>query len=485
MNLPMYRALLLDATYQVLDNKMFRLLVLLVLALVVPFFLIQFRETDVSALFGLYKFAYETVPPELFDWGGPHAKETAIQDVQEIFVEFLAGSVGTLFCIAATAFFMPDMLEKGSADTAFSKPVRRGVLLLARYVSGILFVAALASVLIFGIYAGLRLASGHHDPGFLWSIVTLVYLFAIFHAVSIMVGILTRSSVTAILATLLLFVFCATVQFLWVARQNYLLREQVVFARADSLLDGEEDPRARGGESGGGGPMWAALEVAHHLLPKTMDADVIARKLRLSLEPDPEYADSTGLAIRSVPEGFERADAAESLAVWTAMENGVEVARYSLGRESRRTPDGKLRSTLVAARELAASLATSAGVVGAPVEVRLDLGGLTRTRTVLWEERRGAEVAVRARHFFSVKREWMYELGVTAQPGWLDAEQRTAHAGSFLHGFELPGAESSYAERVGFGAEPRYNLSLSIATSLGFAALALLVGWWRLARLDF
>ena len=36
-----------------------------------------------------------------------------------------------MFCIAATAFFVPRMLEKGAADTLFTKPLSRVVLLLS------------------------------------------------------------------------------------------------------------------------------------------------------------------------------------------------------------------------------------------------------------------------------------------------------------------------------------------------------------------
>ena len=42
-----------------------------------------------------------------------------------------------------------------------------------------------------------------------------------------------------------------------------------------------------------------------------------------------------------------------------------------------------------------------------------------------------------------------------------------------------------YFERMDWRAEAKYNLWLSIASSLGFAAFVLALGWIRLARIDF
>ena len=206
MNRIMAKALLADAFYQVLDNKVFRLLVLLSIGLVAPTFLVGFREDGVHFLFGWKTFTYKEfvsafgVPvPEIHD-----IHVAVIQQVQAIFVGGLAGTIGILFCIAATAFFVPRMLEKGAADTLFSKPVARFVLLLARYVAGLLFVGVLAFVLVLGMHIGLLVTSGYSDPGFLWSALTLVYIFALVHAFSTLIAVYTRSSVAAILFTLML-----------------------------------------------------------------------------------------------------------------------------------------------------------------------------------------------------------------------------------------------------------------------------------------
>ncbi|MBI3628228.1 MAG: branched-chain amino acid ABC transporter permease [Candidatus Rokubacteria bacterium] len=140
------RALLQDAFSQVMDNKVFRLLVLASITLIAPAFLIGFREDGIHILFGWKSITYAA----LFDTVSapvPHVKDLnvyVIQGVQTAIVQGLAGGLGILFCIAATAFFVPRMLEKGAADTLFTKPLSRVVLLLSRYVAGLIFVGALS-----------------------------------------------------------------------------------------------------------------------------------------------------------------------------------------------------------------------------------------------------------------------------------------------------------------------------------------------------
>jgi ABC-type transport system involved in multi-copper enzyme maturation permease subunit len=203
MNRTIARALLEDAFRQVMDNKVFRLLLIFSIVLVAPWYLIGFREDGIHLLYGWKTIAYG----DLLGFAGrtsQAASDTQIQFIQylqSLFVEWLAGLFGFLFCIAATAFFVPRMLEKGAADTLFTKPIHRFSLLVARYAAGILFVGVLSLVLVVGIHVGLMIFSGYSDPAFLWSALTLVYVYAIVQTVSVVVGVFTRSSVAAILCT--------------------------------------------------------------------------------------------------------------------------------------------------------------------------------------------------------------------------------------------------------------------------------------------
>ncbi|HTF88930.1 MAG TPA: ABC transporter permease subunit, partial [Planctomycetota bacterium] len=239
------KALFKDALYQVLDNRIFRLLVILVGVLVLPTFLIAAKPEELVVFFGWKTFQYADVLGNFniempADTTAAHA--TLIQSVQTLLVDQIAGNFGLIFAIAATAFFVPRLVEKGAADTVFSKPVSRAALLLSRYVAGLLFVGILVTVLVVGMHVGLLLNSGYSDPGFLWAIPVMIYKYGILHAFSLLVAVLTRSSVAAILTTLMFFAFSGCVHTGWQVKE--LAQERVKL----QLQAGEEpegdDPQA-------------------------------------------------------------------------------------------------------------------------------------------------------------------------------------------------------------------------------------------------
>ena len=55
------------------------------------------------------------------------------------------------------------------------------------------------TALIGGMYLGFRVVSGYDNKGLLWGIATLTYGFAVFHAISVVVGVFTRSTIAAML----------------------------------------------------------------------------------------------------------------------------------------------------------------------------------------------------------------------------------------------------------------------------------------------
>jgi hypothetical protein len=113
-----------------------------------------------------------------------------------------AGSVGMLVAVLVTAAFVPSMLQKGRLDLTLARPIGRGRLLLAKYLGGLWFVFLLAAVLVVGCWAALALRTGYGHPAFLLTIVTVLAQFAVLYSISVAVGVLTRSSGLAALATL-------------------------------------------------------------------------------------------------------------------------------------------------------------------------------------------------------------------------------------------------------------------------------------------
>ncbi|HXX93302.1 MAG TPA: ABC transporter permease subunit, partial [Planctomycetota bacterium] len=122
--------------------------------------------------------------------------------------EFLAGWVGLLVAVVVTAGSVPSLLRKGTIDLLLARPIRRPVLLVARFAGGCLFVFLVAVLIIGGCWLAISIRTGHWNFYFPLTILTLTFFFAVLYSVSVLVGVLTRSHAMAAAATLLTWLAC-------------------------------------------------------------------------------------------------------------------------------------------------------------------------------------------------------------------------------------------------------------------------------------
>ncbi|QDU83647.1 ABC-2 family transporter protein [Planctomycetes bacterium Pla163] len=285
-----YRALVRDAYLQVIDNAVFKVLLGLVLLMVALTFVIGFRQDGVEVLFGMFKYDYEqflgTFGFAFGVIGGDNTNETIVRAIQNLFTTVISGSFGALFAVVATSFFLPRMLERGSADTLFSKPVSRGALVVSRYLASLIFVSLLTVVLVLGMYLGFAVSSGYTNPEFLWSGPMLIYLFAILSAFSTFWGAMTRSSIATLLLTVLSWWGCVGVHGGWLIWEFVEHNERV-----DSSIDGArfDDPTLATDTAASDeyGPVVSVVrgvvEGLHYALPKTGDAAQLTELVRKTL----------------------------------------------------------------------------------------------------------------------------------------------------------------------------------------------------------
>ncbi len=107
---------------------------------------------------------------------------------------------GTLLALFATAHLVPRMLEKGTVDLYFSRPVGRVRLLLQRYVAGLILVAT-NLVYLFGAYQLIITAkTGVFRPQLWLAALTLFFVSAVLLAFVFLVGTITASSTVSLMA---------------------------------------------------------------------------------------------------------------------------------------------------------------------------------------------------------------------------------------------------------------------------------------------
>jgi ABC-type transport system involved in multi-copper enzyme maturation permease subunit len=167
--------------------------------------------------------------------------------------------VTILVSVIITAFFIPNMLRKGTIDLLLVKPIHRATLLLYKYLGGLLFIFLNTALVVVGMWAAIGWRSGIWAPSFLLLIPTITFFFAILYSVSALFAVRTRSAVAAILAT-------GGAWFIF-----FLVG--AVYQQVEQLRQKEERNGVPLAERSSEGIFGATVNAVHYVLPRTKDLD--------------------------------------------------------------------------------------------------------------------------------------------------------------------------------------------------------------------
>jgi hypothetical protein len=121
-------------------------------------------------------------------------------------------SVGAMIlALVSTASIFPDLLASGSIDLYLAKPMSRLRLFLTKYLGGLLFVLLQTSVFAVASYLVFGLRGGQWRPTLFLIIPLATLLFSYLFVVCVLFGVLTRSTVAAILLTCVFWLLCFAV----------------------------------------------------------------------------------------------------------------------------------------------------------------------------------------------------------------------------------------------------------------------------------
>jgi hypothetical protein len=108
--------------------------------------------------------------------------------VEDTLLNGIGGWVVLLAGVIVTAGFIPNMLRKGAIDLLLTKPLSRPLVLLYKYLGGLLFVVMLTAVAVGGVWLMIGLKTGVWAPGVLYAIGGITFYFAILYACSTLAG---------------------------------------------------------------------------------------------------------------------------------------------------------------------------------------------------------------------------------------------------------------------------------------------------------
>lgn len=112
-----------------------------------------------------------------------------------------------ILALISTAGIIPELIKDGAIDLYLSKPMSRFRLFITKYVSGLLFVAvqtfcfSVAAFLVIGIRGGVW------ELGLFWAVPLVTLFYSFLYCIAAGVGLVTGSTLAAILVTVLIWFF--------------------------------------------------------------------------------------------------------------------------------------------------------------------------------------------------------------------------------------------------------------------------------------
>ncbi len=196
MILTQTKALFIDAYRQLNAKKLFWLTLGLNLIVVVLFASLGINDKGVTFLhwsFDTDMFNSGTVSKELFyklqftGWGIP------------IWLSWAT----IILALISTAGIIPDLVSGGTIEPVLSKPIGRTRLFLTKFFTGLLFVTLQVTIFSIGCMLVMGIRAGAWEPKLLLAIPIVLAVFSYLYAFCAFVGLITRSTIAALLLTIL------------------------------------------------------------------------------------------------------------------------------------------------------------------------------------------------------------------------------------------------------------------------------------------
>ncbi len=200
-------SIIIDSFRESRDRKMFWVMLGMSLLVSLAMACVGFEPGRVSFFFGMSEI--ETSVFTLGQQIRPQAIGTVVVD---FIFDLMMGHVGIIVAIIATAGMFTSMLRHGSIEVLLAKPMSRPKLFFARYLGTLTFIGFHGTVFVGLTFLVMGMRWGVWLPGYLLSIPLIVLLYSYLQCISVLVAVVTRSSLTAIMLTLVAWIAFGGIQ---------------------------------------------------------------------------------------------------------------------------------------------------------------------------------------------------------------------------------------------------------------------------------
>ncbi len=191
-----FKALLIDAYRQLSAAKLFWVTVGISVLVVLAYGSVGFNKQGISILFGFWE-----IESEYLHEGSPWARGLYIGIFSSFLVKVWLAWIATVLALISTCSIFPEFVHGGSIELTISKPIGRLKLFFSKYIVSLLFVVLQVAIFCVGIFFCVGFRIGEWNPMVFTAIPIVAIFFSYLFAVCVLVGILTRSGITALLLT--------------------------------------------------------------------------------------------------------------------------------------------------------------------------------------------------------------------------------------------------------------------------------------------
>ncbi|MGA2496703.1 MAG: hypothetical protein ABSH20_03120 [Tepidisphaeraceae bacterium] len=147
---------------------------------------------------------------------------------------------GTILAVVSVSSIFPDFISSGSVDLYIAKPISRLRLFLTKYLAGMAFIVAQLLIFSIGSFFVLGIRGGVWHASVFLALPIMLCFYSYLYAFSVLFGVVTRSTLAAVLLTTLMWAALYGVQKTEIETSATIIKYNLDIARTDATIKRNE-----------------------------------------------------------------------------------------------------------------------------------------------------------------------------------------------------------------------------------------------------
>ena len=179
-------------------RKLFWIVIVISLLVGLLYASIGFNDEGVSMFFGL-----KTIPNDIVVKGSDPSKMLYLLIFTSFITPHWLGFLAVLLALVTSCSVFPELMKEGSIETVLSKPVSRWKIFAVKYLGMLGFMALPLTMFCIIVFLAMGIRVGVWKFEIFYAVPLLTFVFSILYSFAVMIGVWTKSTLFALLATML------------------------------------------------------------------------------------------------------------------------------------------------------------------------------------------------------------------------------------------------------------------------------------------